>query len=405
MKKLKSRHATADELSLAHEAEHIQMIRETAEQTSELQKIGKQFDSVFLHPKTYECATMAAGSVLEVVDEVLSGRSRSGCCIIRPPGHHAESDEPHGFCIFNNVAVAAAYALRSHGLRRILIVDWDIHHGNGTQHIFEDNPNVLYLSLHRYDHASFFPKSVDADFGVVGDGAGEGYNVNIPWNKKGMGDSEYATAFQNVVLPIAYEFDPELVFVSAGFDAAIGDPLGGCKVTPEAYGVFTHWLSALANGRVILCLEGGYNVNSIAYSMTMCSKALLGDPMPALQISPRTSTAQASCWETLRNVIGVQKKYWKSLRFDKKLPAFARTPIDDLDVKFSVQMTLDAPTDADNCRSQADSSAAGTPSASAGPSTSRSSGVAGSKQTLTDFLSENAEVSPTIFVTNGIYRD
>jgi histone deacetylase 6 len=231
MKKLKSRHATTDELCLVHSRQHVNMIRKTVEK-AELKENGDKFNSVYFHPKTYECATMAAGSVLEVVDEVLNGQSRSGCCIIRPPGHHAESDVPHGFCIFNNVAIAAAYAIRDHGLRRVLIIDWDIHHGNGTQHIFDTNPNVLYISLHRYDHASFFPKSKDADYVVVGSGQGEGFNVNIPWNKKGMGDMEYAAAFQSIVMPIAYEFDPELVLVSAGFDAAIGDPLGGKLFLP-----------------------------------------------------------------------------------------------------------------------------------------------------------------------------
>lgn len=139
-----------------------------------------------------------------------------------------------------------------------------------------------------------------------------------------MGDMEYAMIFQQLIMPIAYEFDPELVLVSAGFDAAIGDPLGGCKVTPEAYGLFTHWLSALANGRIIVCLEGGYNVNSISYAMTMCTKSLLGDPIPQLQLNgsvARTpSAAYLSCIETLQNCLSVQQRYWKSLAFNKRLP-------------------------------------------------------------------------------------
>lgn len=295
---------------------------------------------------TFECASIAAGSVLQVVDTVLNGNARSGVCIVRPPGHHAESDLPHGFCFFNNAGIAASYAIRDHGMRRVLIVDWDVHHGNGTQHMFESSPNVLFISVHRYDHGNFFPKKVDADYTVVGEGRGEGFNVNIPWNKvntflfieieflikknwfftttqKGMGDMEYALAFQQIIMPIAYEFDPELVIVSAGFDAAIGDPLGGCKVSPEAFGWFTQWLSALAGGRIILCLEGGYNVNSVSYAMTMCTKALLGDPLPALQLGGGVGNKQlsASCIETIQNVLSVQQKYWKSLRFNKKLPA------------------------------------------------------------------------------------
>lgn len=183
MKKLNSRQATTDELCLAHSYQHVSFIRKIVEKSDELEEISKNFNSIYLHPKTFECATYAVGSVLQVVDEVLNGSSRSGVCVVRPPGHHAESDMPHGFCIFNNVAIAALYAIRDHGLKRVLIVDWDVHHGNGIQHIFEKNPNVLYISLHRYDHGSFFPRSTDADYTVVGEGQGEGFNVNIPWNK------------------------------------------------------------------------------------------------------------------------------------------------------------------------------------------------------------------------------
>lgn len=315
-------------------------MRKAAEPANDLQATGDEYNSVYLHPKTFECASVAAGSVLQVVDHVVSGQSRSGVCVVRPPGHHAEPDAAQGFCIFNNVAVAAQYAIRDHGLKRVLIVDWDVHHGNGTQHMFAGSREVLYVSLHRYDYGTFFPKSTDADCGVVGAGSGEGFNVNIPWNKvfagqrsvlfgfflllislsqKGMGDVEYALAMQRIVLPIAYEFDPQLVLVSAGFDAAIGDPLGGCKVTPEAFGHFTSWLTSLAAGRVIVCLEGGYNVNSVAYAMTMCTKALLGDPMPALQTHGKAPNASAL--ETIRNVLAVQQKYWKSLRFNWRLPA------------------------------------------------------------------------------------
>jgi histone deacetylase 6 len=165
----------------------------------------------------------------------------------------------------------------------------------------------------------------------------------------------------------------------------------GCKVTPEAYGIFTQWLSSLANGRVILCLEGGYNVNSIAYSMTMCTKALLADPMPAIQVSSRYNGVMQSCWETLRNVVSVQKKYWKSLKFDKRLPDFERTPVDILEVNFD-QLNI-TPCDADdNSKSKGNSSPdAQSNSASAGPSTSRPS-PDGSVRTLTDFLCENAQV-------------
>lgn len=183
MKALEARTATQDELCLVHSSDHVELMQKTVEQSKDLKVSGDRYNSVYFHPKTFECAKLAAGSVLTVVDEVLNGDSRSGVCIVRPPGHHAESDLPHGFCIFNNVSIAAQYAISSHGLKRVLIVDWDVHHGNGTQHIFEQDPKVLYISLHRYDHGSFFPKGEDGDYKVIGSGAGEGFNVNIPWNK------------------------------------------------------------------------------------------------------------------------------------------------------------------------------------------------------------------------------
>lgn len=139
-----------------------------------------------------------------------------------------------------------------------------------------------------------------------------------------MGDSDYITAFQRIIMPIAYEFDPELVLVSAGFDAVVGDPLGHYHLTPEVYGYFTHWLSSLANGRIILCLEGGYNVNSISHAMTMCTKALLGDPLPLLHTTKKAPNP--NCIETVQNVLTTHQTNWKSLKFNRKLPAFDALP-------------------------------------------------------------------------------
>lgn len=159
-----------------------------------------------------------------------------------------------------------------------------------------------------------------------------------------MGDVEYITAFQRIIMPIAYEFNPELVLVSAGFDAAIGDPIGHYNVTPEAYGYFTHWLSTLANGKIILCLEGGYNVNSISHAMAMCTKALLGDPLPILQL--HNNKPNASCIETIQKVLQVQEKYWKSLKFNKKLPeSMSDSSVEQITVGFEQLQCQDSPND------------------------------------------------------------
>ncbi|RLU20621.1 hypothetical protein DMN91_007234 [Ooceraea biroi] len=307
----KGRSATIEELSLVHSKEYIEAMKTTSTlKLKELQKLASEYNSVYFHPETWSSACLSAGSLLQVLDDVLNRRSQSGVAIVRPPGHHAGDNTACGFCIFNNVAVAAACAVQFYHLKRVLIVDWDVHHGNGTQYIFEEDPRVLYISVHRYDNGSFFPNSKAANYTSVGLKAGEGFS-------KGMGDAEYIAAFQQVVMPIAYQFNPELVLVSAGFDACVGDPLGGCHVSPEMYGHLTHWLSSLANGRIILSLEGGYNINSISHAMTMCTKALLGDPMPMLDpgLIPCPSAVNS-----INNVLKTQKKFWPNLQYGMSLP-------------------------------------------------------------------------------------
>ena len=170
----------------------------------------------------------------------------------------------------------------------------------------------------RYDHATFFPQSVDANYSMVGEGAGRGYNVNIPLNGRKMGDREYLMVFQSLVLPIAYEFQPELVLVSAGFDAAAGDPLGGYRLSPAMYGHMTAGLAALASGRLVLALEGGYCLPAIAECSLQCARALLGDPLPPLHLEPQM---KPSAVETVRNVIRAQAPYWSCLaQYSQALP-------------------------------------------------------------------------------------
>ncbi|CAD6242189.1 GSCOCG00009441001-RA-CDS, partial [Cotesia congregata] len=317
--RIPGRIATEEELLLVHTESYVESMKTTEKKKmSEVHKESRNFESVYLHTETWSSASVAAGSVLQVVDSVLNGESQSGVAIVRPPGHHAERDAACGFCIFNNVSIAARYATEFHGCKRVLILDWDIHHGNGTQAIFEEDPQVLYISIHRYDNGSFFPSSEQANYNIVGSGKGEGFNVNIPWNRKKMGDTEYIAAFQQIIMPIAYQFNPELILVSAGFDACVGDPLGGYSVSPVAYGHFTHWLSSLANGRLILVLEGGYNVNSISYAMTMCTKALLGDPLAPITRS--TAALSTSAITSIKNVLKTHKPYWSNLVYQAALP-------------------------------------------------------------------------------------
>ncbi|XP_076447346.1 protein deacetylase HDAC6-like [Babylonia areolata] len=316
---LESRSATEEEILTVHGAEYLAKLKETTTLSDEELRprmYALEFKSIYLCQDTYESARLSAGCLLQVTEAVLSGKAQNGVAVIRPPGHHAECNEAMGFCFFNNVALAAALAKTKFGIKRILILDWDVHHGNATQRMFYSDPSVLYISLHRFDRG-FFPGFPEAGHEYVGENEGRGFNVNIPWTMERMGNAEYMAAFQRIVMPIAYEFAPELVLVSAGFDAAAGDYLGGYRVTPECYGHMTHMLSSLANGRVILALEGGYSPVALPLSMATCTSVLLGNPCPPL--APGIPNYRAI--ETIQKVLRVQKEFWKSLKFAVKIPS------------------------------------------------------------------------------------
>ncbi|KAG0478775.1 hypothetical protein HPP92_013494 [Vanilla planifolia] len=233
-------------------------------------ELGKLF-----HPDTYAnqhsalAARIAAGLCADLAIIIMSGKTSNGFALVRPPGHHAGTRQAMGFCLHNNAAVAA-FAAQAAGAKKVLIVDWDVHHGNGTQEIFEGNRTVLYISLHRHEHGKFYPGTGAAvEVGVMD---GQGYTVNIPWSQSGIGDNDYIFAFQQIVLPIASEFAPDITIVSAGFDAARGDPLGCCDVTPAGYAQMTHMLSSVSGGKLLVILEGGYNLRSISSSATSVVK-------------------------------------------------------------------------------------------------------------------------------------
>ncbi|XP_035577526.1 polyamine deacetylase HDAC10 isoform X4 [Canis lupus baileyi] len=280
---LAPREASEAELGLVHSPEYVSLLRGTqALDTQELRALSGQYDAVYFHPSTFHCARLAVGAALQLVDAVLMGAVHNGLALVRPPGHHSQRAAANGFCVFNNVAIAARHAQQKHGLQRILIVDWDVHHGQGIQYIFEDDPSVLYFSWHRYEHGRFWPYLRESDADAVGQGKGRGFTVNLPWNQVGMGNADYLAAFLHVLLPVAFEFDPELVLVSAGFDSAIGDPEGQMQATPECFGHLTQLLQVLAGGRVCAVLEGGYHLESLSQSVCMVVRALLGDPVPPL---------------------------------------------------------------------------------------------------------------------------
>jgi acetoin utilization deacetylase AcuC-like enzyme len=223
--------------------------------------------------ESYDVALLAAGSIIKGVDEVMTGNLDRAFCAVRPPGHHAGSSTAMGFCLLNNIAIGARYAQRKHGIKRIAIVDWDVHHGNGTQEIFYADSTVLYVSLHQYP---YYPGTGSA--GERGTGAGEGFTVNCPMGA-GSVDKDYLDAFQTNILPALNDFRPEFLFISAGFDAHKDDPLAGINLTEESFGQMTELLldatRESCEGRVVSVLEGGYNLQALARSSAVHLQAML----------------------------------------------------------------------------------------------------------------------------------
>lgn len=312
------RPALRAELALKHTQEHIDAML-AIEGKSEKQAIlaSRNYNSVYLCPDSTQAALLSAGSVLEATKQVCKGKVRSAVCVVRPPGHHAECGCAMGFCMFGNVALAAAKAREEGWASRVLIVDWDVHHGNGTQNMFEEDPTVLYFSTHRYDNGRFYPGGKLGHFESHGAGPGAGFSVNVPWDVVGgqrrgctaPGDAEMVDAWERVLMPVARAFKPDLVLISAGFDAAEGDPLGGCKITPAGYHELTRQLTELASGRVVIALEGGYNLESISASMAACTGALLGDPPPNT-----IGSAQSFHADTVSSVCSHLQQFWPALK-------------------------------------------------------------------------------------------
>ena len=260
------RPATREQLAANHDEAHIARIEETAGHAVALDP------DTFTSPRTWEVACLAAGAAVHAVDLVLDGGTGTrAMALVRPPGHHAEYDRAMGFCFFNNIAVAARHAA-SRGLARVAIVDYDVHHGNGTEHAFQEDASVLFISSHQYP---YYPGTGAA--GDVGIGAGLGYTVNLPL-AAGATDADYLFAYQRVALPILEQFGPELILLSAGFDAHEDDPLAGMRVTASGFGRLTAAIARVADrccqGRLVAVTEGGYDLAGLAASLRASIGAL-----------------------------------------------------------------------------------------------------------------------------------
>ncbi len=298
--------ATVEALELNHTKEHIMQVAGTA---------GKAFSS--LDPdtkassKSYDAACLAAGAVISGMEMIVHGEIDNGLALVRPPGHHAEADRAMGFCLFNNVAIGARHGLQNLGLERIAIIDWDLHHGNGTQHSFYTTNRVLYFSSHAYP---YYPGS--GSLGEVGAGEGEGYTVNVPLSG-GQDDRAFARIFKEIALPVTREFRPDFILVSAGFDTYYNDPLGTMSVTERGYGAMTRQLVDLAaemcDGRLLVVLEGGYNLRGLRDGVLAVLAELCGDPACPGKVDEAALQAvinadrEVGVVEQVRNIA---KRYW-----------------------------------------------------------------------------------------------
>jgi len=302
---LPARRATRDELLRIHSARYVDLILATA---------GKGYRS--LDPDTAvsegscEAALLAAGGMCGAITAVISGEMDNAFALVRPPGHHAENGRAMGFCIFNNLAIGARHAQASHGLERVLVVDWDLHHGNGTQHSFEEDATLLYFSTHQYP---YYPGT--GAFEEIGRGGGEGFTVNVPLSY-GKGDGVYTAIFERILKPLALEFDPELILVSAGFDICEGDPLGGMRVTSRGFSRLTRIIMDIAEaccaGRVVMTLEGGYDLNGLSHSVKAVIRELAG-VSEAFSEPPLTRSEQEDVGRIVTKVSRVHGRFWRSL--------------------------------------------------------------------------------------------
>src|SRR5437016_4901416 len=267
--RIEPREAEDEWITQIHTPSYLAMLKTQAPTTG---RVSLDPDTS-MSPGSLTAAYLAVGRALAAVDEILSRQVDHDFCAVRPPGHHAEAGQAMGFCLFNNVAIAARYVQKKHGLTRVLIVDWDVHHGNGTQHSFENDPAVLFFSTHQYPHYPGTGRKSER-----GRGAGEGFTINVPM-EAGEGGEEYREIFQKSLVPTADSFKPEFVIVSAGFDAHKDDPLGNMGLTEEGYADLTGILAGIAKrhagGRILSSLEGGYHLTALAASVDRHIQALL----------------------------------------------------------------------------------------------------------------------------------
>lgn len=296
------RAATQDELARIHDREYITLISETAGKATALDP------DTFTSPDSYDVARLAAGATIDCVEHVLEGNGRRAFAMVRPPGHHAERNRAMGFCLFNNIAIAAAYA-RTRGLSRVAVVDYDVHHGNGTQWSFYEDPSVLFISSHQYPYYPGTGAATD-----IGRGRGLGFTVNLPMDAGGT-DADFELAYNTVAFPVLRQFRPELILISAGFDALDDDPLAGMRLSVNEFARLTAGIAAIAdeycNGRVVAVTEGGYDLGGLASCLRAVTKVLSGETSLADLGAPLSSADARRGRATVDAVVPGLRRYWQ----------------------------------------------------------------------------------------------
>ena len=305
------REATVEEIQYYHSLDYINRVKELSDGAG-----GDAGEFAIVGKGSYEIALLSVGGALEAVDAVMQNKVQNVYALIRPPGHHAEKDKGMGFCLFNNVAIAAFYARKKYGLKRIMIIDWDVHHGNGTQSAFYDDPEVLFISIHQ--EGNYPPGSGPAE--DTGEGEGNGFNINIPL-PAGTGNAGYLYAIEKIIEPVADQFKPELVLVSAGQDPSVFDPLARMMVTSDGFYEIATRIKRIAErhcqGRLVACHEGGYSAAYVPFCTLRVIEALSGiesgveDPFLIATHGMPVNVLQDNQKEAVERVINIQSKFWK----------------------------------------------------------------------------------------------
>lgn len=308
--RIPSREASESEILRKHTRELFEILRATENETDldKLEELSSRYDSIFINQASYRAALLSVGCSIDIVDAVYRRQIKNGLAIVRPGGHHSMENAFCGYCFFNDCALAAAHALENCNAQRILIFDWDVHHGQGIQQMFYDDPRVVYFSIHRHENGQFWPNLRESDYDYIGEGPGTGYNFNVPLNATGMQDADFLAILHHVFLPMAYEFDPDLVILYAGFDASVGDEKGEMLLTPAFYAHMLSTLMCLAGGRLAAIFGGGYCIRSLVESTILTLRGLLGEPAPSLL---EFGAPCESIRESILNVIYTHRPYWR----------------------------------------------------------------------------------------------